>query len=177
MKYFILSVAMALSVGFASAQSFPYQQQDSRHAERLEQRKARHAAFIQSMDSTILSRNYRFIPSSFQVEPAGAMRQIYNPQYEVAVRNDYIDVYIPYVKGVVPPYYLTVLNYITYDMNGYTAVQTNDGWTITFTSSLYSINKYLFTFNIYSVSGEATLNISTELYNTVTYYGTILKVY
>ena len=91
--------------------------------------------------------------------------------------SDYIDVYIPFIKGIVPPYYPTVFNYILTSVSNYTTVQNDGGWTVTFDSWLYSGNDYTFKLDIYSSSGTAILNISSMAYNTVTYSGYITQVY
>ena len=38
-----------------------------------------------------------------------------------------MDIDIPYIVGVVAPYHLTIMNYITFDIQKYTAVQNEDG--------------------------------------------------
>ena len=88
-----------------------------------------------------------------------------------------VDVCLPYIKGYVPPYYYTVLNYVLPSVDGYRAEQTHDGWLVTFTSTLFSANDYTFTFEIYSSSGGANLTISSVWYNPVQYTGTITQVY
>ena len=77
------------------------------------------------------------------------MHQIYSIMYSLAMYKDYVDIDIPYIVGVVAPYHLTIMNYITFDIQKYTAVQNEDGWTISFSSNLYSDNTYTFTFKIY----------------------------
>ena len=93
-------------------------------------RDARHQTEIKQMDSIVLNRYYKFMPTSFQQEPAGNMHQIYSIMYSLAMYKDYVDIDIPYIVGVVAPYHLTIMNYITFDIQKYTAVQNEDGWTI-----------------------------------------------
>ena len=112
-----------------------------------------------------------------QQQPAGSMHMLTNPAFEVGYYSDYIDVYIPFIKGIVPPYYPTVFNYILTSVSNYTTVQNDGGWTVTFDSWLYSGNDYTFKLDIYSSSGTAILNISSMAYNTVTYSGYITQVY
>ena len=88
-----------------------------------------------------------------------------------------IIVCLPYIKGFVPPYYATVLNYTVPSVQGYTAEQTHEGWLVTFTSPLFSASTYTFTFEIYSRTGGATLTIANPLYNSVQYSGTISQLY
>ena len=76
-----------------------------RRAERIKKREERTAAYIRHIDSIVLSRNFIFNPTSMQRQPAGQFISINNPSFEVAYYTDYIDVHIPFIKGVVPPYY------------------------------------------------------------------------
>lgn len=176
MKYFFALLAVSLIAISASAQNNG-NQMDSRHQERMQSRDARHQAEISQMDSIVLSRYYKFTPTQFAQEPAGNPHTIYGINYSLSLYNDYIDVDLPYLVGSVAPYRLTVMNYITFDMKKYTAVQNDNGWTISFQSDLYSVNTYTFTLQIYSITREAVLNIASELYPTVTYNGSLERIY
>ena len=70
-----------------------------------------------------------------------------------------------------------MLNYVLPSVEGYRAEQTNEGWIVTFSTTLFSANDYTFTFDIYSSSGGANLTISSGWYNPVQYSGTITQVY
>ncbi|MDD3108958.1 MAG: DUF4251 domain-containing protein, partial [Alistipes sp.] len=150
---------------------------ESVHQQRVQMRAARHQSEILQMDSIVLSRYYKFTPSSFQQEPAGNMHNIYSITYSLSIYDNYMDVDLPYLVGSIPPYQLTIMNYITFDVRKYTAIQNENGWTITFLSDLYSANTYTFTLTLYSITREAVLNIASELYPTVTYYGSIDRIY
>lgn len=183
MKHLFLILAASMIALSAAAQApedesgMTRDQREQRHEQRVEERTVRHQNEQKYMDSVILSRNFKFTPSSFQQEPAGNMHTIYSILYSLSIRSDYMDIDIPYIAGEVPPYHLTILNYITFDMRNYTAVQTDEGWTISFKSNLYSTNTYTFTFQIYSVTREAVLNIASQMYPTVTYFGTLQPIY
>ena len=112
---------------------------EKRRAERI-------ANYEKFMDSLVLSRNFQFNPSTMQRQPAGPMRQIMNPAFNVGVWDGTIDICLPYIKGYVPPYYVTVLNYTVSDVQGYTTEQTHEGWMVTFSTSLFSASTYTFTF-------------------------------
>ena len=149
MKYVYLILAAALLATSASAQTgMTREQMESRHQERVQMRDARHQTEIKQMDSIVLNRYYKFMPTSFQQEPAGNMHQIYSIMYSLAMYKDYVDIDIPYIVGVVAPYHLTIMNYITFDIQKYTAVQNEDGWTISFSSNLYSDNTYVYVQNL-----------------------------
>ena len=148
-----------------------------RRAQRIKERDAKTAAYVKHIDSIVMSHNFVFYPSSMQQQPAGSMHMLTNPAFEAGYYSDYIDVYIPFIKGIVPPYYPTVFNYILTSVSNYTTVQNDGGWTVTFDSWLYSGNDYTFKLDIYSSSGTAILNISSMAYNTVTYSGYITQVY
>ena len=138
---------------------------EQRHEERVKRRAERLAAFEKHMDSIILSRNFQFNPSSMQRQPAGPVRQLINPNFTVGFWDGTVDVCLPYIKGYVPPYYYTVLNYVLPSVE------------VTFSTTLFSANDYTFTFDIYSSSGGANLTISSVWYNPVQYSGTITQVY
>ena len=94
---------------------------EQRHEERVKRRAERLAAFEKHMDSIILSRNFQFNPSSMQRQPAGPVRQLINPNFTVGFWDGTVDVCLPYIKGYVPPYYYTVLNYVLPSVEGYRA--------------------------------------------------------
>ena len=150
---------------------------EERREVREKRRAERIADFEKTMDSVILSRNFQFNPSSMQRQTAGPVRQLINPNFTVGFWDGTVDVCLPYIKGYVPPYYYTVLNYVLPSVEGYRAEQTNEGWIVTFSTTLFSANDYTFTFDIYSSSGGANLTISSVWYNPVQYSGTITQVY
>ena len=101
---------------------------------------------------------------------------IVNPEYEIIVWTHGADVCIPFLKGYTPPYYPVVFNYVVSNVTGYVAEQTNDGWHVTFSSTLFSSTDYTFTFEIYSRYGGATLTISSPFYNSVQYTGNLFAI-
>lgn len=180
MRYLFLCLAAMCSyvaIAQQSPEALRRAADEARHAERVKAREVRTADYVKHMDSVILSHSYSFLPVSFQLQPAGMPRQIYNPNFRLSVYSDFIDVYLPYFKGITPPYFITVINYTIPYIKGYVAIQTEHGWTITFQSTLFSATNYTFTLNVYSTTGEATLDISSDLYNTVTYSGSIMGHY
>ena len=84
---------------------------EERREVREKRRAERIADFEKTMDSVILSRNFQFNPQTMQRQPAGPMRQIINPAFNVGVWDGTVDICLPYVKGYVPPYYTTIINY------------------------------------------------------------------
>ncbi len=186
MKKYLLVLTLLL-VGIASfaviggADSSSNKRQASAKEERREVREKRRAERLERyekfMDSLILSRNWQFNPQTMQLQPAGSMRIINNPHYTVGVWDETVDICLPYVKGFVPPYYLTVLNYTVPMVEGYTAEQTAEGWSVSFRSTLFSATTYTFTFEISSKVGGAVLTITNPWYNAVQYTGTISQLY
>ena len=132
---------------------------------------------IVAANSLVLSRNFQFNPSTMQRQPAGPMRQIMNPAFIVGVWDGTIDICLPYIKGYVPPYYVTVINYTVPDVQGYTTEQTHEGWMVTFSTSLFSASTYTFTFEIFSRTGGANLTITNPWYSPVQYSGSISQLY
>ena len=126
---------------------------EERREVREKRRAERIADFEKTMDSVILSRNFQFNPQTMQRQPAGPMRQIINPAFNVGVWDGTVDICLPYVKGYVPPYYTTI------------------------STSLFSASPYTFTFEIFSRTGGANLTITNPWYNPVEYSGTISQLY
>lgn len=147
-------------------------QQEARQQRRAE----RLAAYERYVDSLVMSHNFRFVPQTMQQMPAGMMRNLVNPHYEVAIWDRAVDVCIPFLKGYVPPYYPVVFNYVLPSVEGYAAEQTNDGWNVTFRTTMFSASDYTFNFEIYSRYGGATLTISSPFYNSVQYTGSIFAI-
>jgi hypothetical protein len=70
-----------------------------------------------------------------------------------------------------------VFNTSVGNLTNFTTVQTDNGWTITFDSWLYTSNDYTFTLEVYSKTGGATLTLSSTFYPTTTYWGSIVAMY
>ncbi len=178
MRYIRLILAVAvLSAGTAFGQSRADEQsREQKHMERVEKRKARIEQYTRHIDSLVTVRSFTFTPNTFQRQPAGPMRQITNPNFELNFYPDWIDVCLPYITGVVPPYRVTVFNYALPNatITDFMASPTDDGWQITFSSSLFSANTYKFQLLITSSTGSATLNVTSEMFNTVSYWGQII---
>lgn len=143
---------------------------------RQQRRAERLAAYERHIDSIVLSHNFKFVPQTMQQLPAGMMRNLQNPSYEIIVWDNAVDVCIPFLKGYTPPYYPVVFNYVVPNVMGYTAEQTNDGWQVTFESTMFSTTNYTFTFEIYSHYGGAMLTISSPFYNSVQYTGNVMGI-
>lgn len=161
---------------FAADRSREKQLSD-KHRERIERRKARQAAYEHFIDSTILSHNYRFVPTMFNVEPAGSTNLITNPSIELAIYSDWADIHLPIYQGFTPPYRLIMVNTAITNLADFSTVQTDNGWTISFDSWLYSSNDYTFTLEVYSKTGGATLSVSSSFYPTTSYWGSVSPIY
>ena len=175
-----VSVLFAVSVciiGYTRAtsknNSQKAQQREQRHIEREQRRAQRQAEYEKYIDSIILARNYQFNPQSMQQQPAGQMRLLNNPNFEISVWDSEVDIFLPYIKGVTPPYYTVMLNYTMPSVKNYVTEKTQEGWLITFSSSLFSGSDYDFSLEIYKSSGSATLTIASPWYPDVQYIGGI----
>lgn len=146
------------------------------HQQRIEQRAARLAAYERQIDSIIMSRSYRFIPQTMQQLPAGMMRNLNSDMYEVTVMTDAVDVFIPFLKGYVPPYYPVVFNYVLPSVQNYHAEKSNNGWQISFQTTLFSATDYTFLFEVSPHYGNVVLTISSPFYNSVQYTGNIVGI-
>lgn len=151
-------------------------QHNAQRQARQQQRAQRMAEYEKYIDSLVLSHNYRFMPQTMQQLPAGIMRNLQNPCYEVVVSDSDVDICIPYLKGYTPPYYPVVFNYVLPSVMHYTAEQMDNGWHITFETTLFSATTYTFSFDIYSHYGDVTLTISSPFYNSVQYTGNIVGI-
>ena len=180
--FFAISVVTLLILGFtisSEAQDTQSKNKESRQAQheaRQQRRAERLAEYRQYVDSLVLSHNYRFVPQTMQQLPAGIMRNLQNPSYEIVVSDQEVDVCMPFLKGYTPPYYFVVFNYVLSSVQGYTAEQTNDGWHVTFQSTLFTATTFTFTLEIYSHYGGAMLTISSPFYNSVQYTGNIFGI-
>ncbi len=174
----IIVAALLASILLVSiaAQSRTSSSREERHAARVQSRAERLANYEKHVDSLVMSQNFTFNPNSFQLQPAGSTRQIYNPQFEVGVWGSTLDILLPYIKGYTPPYRIVMLNYTVPTIRDYVAERTSEGWEVTFSSSLFSASTYNFTFEIFSRTGGANLTIANMQYNTVQYSGMISNV-
>ena len=179
---FATSVVLLLVAGFAIVEAQSDTASDAKsarqaqHDARQQRRAERIAEYEHYVDSVVMSHNYRFVPQTMQQLPAGIMRNLQNPNYEIIVWSDAVDVCIPYLKGYTPPYYLVVFNYVLSSVQGYTVEQTHEGWHVTFQSTMFSSTNYTFSLDIYSRYGGATLTISSPFYNSVQYTGNIFGI-
>ncbi len=194
MKKFLLAVAIAISLAAVivplvvtstptsepttlDPERMHKRELSAKHQERIARRKARQEAFEHQMDSTILSHNYRFVPTMFALEPAGSSHIITNPLAEMAIYGDWADIHLPLYQGFTPPYRLIMVNTSITNLADFTTVETDNGWTISFDSWLYSSNDYTFTLEVYSKTGGATLSVSSSFYPTTTYWGSVMAIY
>ena len=146
------------------------------HQQRVERRAARLAAYERHIDSLITSNNYRFIPETMQQLPGGMMRNLNSAFYEVTVMPDAVDIFIPFLKGYVPPYYPVVFNYVLPSVQNYHAEKSTNGWHISFQTTLFSATEYTFLFEVSPHYGNVVLTISSPFYNSVQYTGNIMGI-
>lgn len=178
-RFFLFFTLLLLMMGAVAVigQKKELSPKEERREQREKRRAQRLAAYEQTIDSLVLSRNFQFNPSSMQRQPAGPMRQLMNPEFEVGIWDDTADICLPYIKGYVAPYYVTILNYTIPALDHYTTEQTPEGWMVNFSTALFTASTYTFTFEIYSKTGGAVLTISNPWYNDVMYWGTISQLY
>lgn len=144
------------------------------HEQRRKARDEKTREYCIYMDSLIRSHVYVFKPRSMQLQPAGRNQQIMNVNFRMDVRDDYIDIYLPYIvsnPGYAPR--TTVLNNTLPYVPEYTAQQSADGteWTVNFSSSLFGPDTYTFTLTVTTCTGDAKLDIRSSRNYTVTYSG------
>ncbi len=180
MKKSVIIIAALLMAVTAAAENeqkkTPASRQEQKE-QREQHRAERIANYQKTIDSLVKSRNFQFNPQTMQREPAGVLRQIMNPTFSVGIWDGTADICLPYVKGYVAPYYISVINTTVTDLRHYTTEQTHDGWLVSFGVSLFSAADYTFTFEIYSSTGGANLTITNPYYSPVQYTGTITQMY
>ena len=175
--YALTAVLLVIAAASVIGQKKNLSPKEERREVREKRREQRIAEYEKMMDSVILSRNFQFNPQTMQLQPAGPMRQIMNPEFNVGIWGSTADICLPYIKGYVPPYFVTTINCTVPALDGYTTEQTHEGWMVTFTTSLFSSSTYTFTFEIYSRTGGATLTITNPWYSPVQYTGSISQLY
>ncbi len=174
----ILSVLLCVASLMVIAQSGSKLSAKQERREVREKRRAdKQAAFEKSMDSIILSHNFQFNPQTMQRQIAGSMHLLSNPNFSVGYWDGTIDVFLPYIKGIMPPYHSVILNYTIPSVQNYVTEQTASGWLITFETSLFSAGTYTFSLDVSTKYGGATLTLKNPFYNTVQYTGTISQLY
>lgn len=144
---------------------------------REKRRAEKQAAYEKMIDSIVLSHTFQFNPQTMQQQPAGSTKMMQNPNFNVGYWDGTIDVFLPYIKGYVPPYHTVILNYTIPSVENYTTEQTDDGWRVSFNTSLFSASTYTFILEISSRFGGATLTVKNPWYNDVQYYGSISRLY
>lgn len=190
--YLLLGVALCAAITVAATQSSsdtlsqPISSAQSQHhkelktlrqQQRAERRAARIAEYERYIDSVILSKNYEFNPQSIQMQPAGQMRFLSNAIYTMTLWDGQLDICMPYYVGYVPPYRYVLLNTGVPSVEDYTAIRTEEGWHITFRTTLYASSTYSFSLEVNHRYGGATLTIDNLWYNPVQYTGTITRIY
>ena len=176
--YFLFAaLVLVLMAAAVVGQKTNLSPKEERREQREKRRADRLAAYEKMMDSIILSHNFQFNPQTMQRQPAGPMRTIMNPEYNVGVWGSVADICLPYIKGYTPPYFVTVLNYTIPSLDNFVTEQTHEGWMVSFSSPLFSGTTYTFVFQIYSRTGGAVLTIKNPWYSDVQYSGTITQLY
>ena len=182
LTFIVCITACTLCGPYVQAQTLP-QAQDKRHEyhnssheERAERRAARLAEDKRIIDSLVVAGSFEFNPMTMQQMPAGQMFFLSNINYTFTIWRGAMDICLPYIAGITPPYRRVLLNTGTKNLQNYKAVQTDNGWIISFKAVLYAEIDYTFTLEINDQCG-ATLTISNSWYNDVQYTGTISQVY
>lgn len=178
-KFIVIALGALLCAGAftVTGQKKVLSPKEEKREVREKRRAERIAEFEKHVDSIVLSRNFQFNPQTMQRMPAGPIRQLLNPQFNLGIWDGTMDICLPYIKGYVPPYYVTILNYTIGNVQGYTTEQTHEGWMVTFSTSLFTASTYTFTLEIFTRTGGATLTITNPWYNPVQYSGTITQLY
>ena len=83
---------------------------EAKREARREKRAQRLAEYERHLDSLVSSNHFRFAAQTMQQLPAGMMRNLTNPYYELVVMGSEVDVCLPFLKGYTPPYYPVLFN-------------------------------------------------------------------
>lgn len=139
--------------------------------DRIEHRKLKQQQFSANIDSLVLSHNFTFLPNSMQELPGGYSQLIYNQLYYIGVFKDHVEVHVPTIRGHVVQY-MEMLNFDAVDVKNYQVSKTQFGWSISFNVMSDSGANLAVSLMVYTLTGEAVLNLLT-LSNTVRYVGSI----
>ncbi len=149
-------------------------------SERREVREARRAqrqAEMEHMiDSIVVARAYIFYPQTIQLEPAGRMTNLSNPNFELRVWRGAADIFMPYISGFTPPYRHTIFNSTVTILNDYISRQSENGWNISFQADLYNASGCTFELDVSSKFGTTTLTIDNPWGNDVEYTGILSQI-
>ncbi len=171
----VLILICAAGYGVIGTRKSPPSPKSESREQRQQKRAARQAAYEKETDSLVMSRTFQFIPITMQQQIAGPTKTLNNPNFEVGIWGGTIDVFLPYIKGYVPPYHYTILNYTLPKVENYVAEQIDGGWRVSFESSMFSPGTYTFIMDISSRYGGATLTLKNPFYNDVQYTGAITQ--
>lgn len=177
-KFIILLVIMAFSLSgyeVCAQQQNQHTTKQERREERTQKRAARQLAFEQHIDSMVNAGYFQFIPRSMQ-RSVGPTVPISNPDFSLEYQDGRFDIYLPYIEGSMPPYRVSVLNYVTSNVENYTTQKTDNGWTVAFVSTLFDGSIYTFTLEIYTKTGGANLTVERAFNTTVQYSGIIFQI-
>lgn len=174
---FVICLLLCTGAGIVIGQQTKVSPKEEKHEEREKKRADRIAAYEKFIDSLVLSHNFQFNPQTMQREPAGRLRQLNHPEFQLGYWDNTMDICLPYIKGYTPPYYVTVMNYTVPNVAPVVTTQTHEGWKVVFKSSLYTSDTYTFTLDVSSRTGSATLTISNPSYSDVEYDGSITQLY
>ncbi len=175
-----LSILLVGAIIFAvvgNKELTPENPKSERREVRENRRAERQAAMERQIDSIMIAKTWIFTPHTIQQEPAGRMQILTNPQFEVRVWDGSADVFLPYIAGVTPPYKKRIINYTIPMLNDYAAIQTEDGWAVSFNTTLFSASTYTFKFEVNAKFGTTTLTLSNVWNSDVTYTGSITPIY
>ena len=127
-KFIILLVIMVLCLsGYevrAQQQNQKTETKQELREERAQKRAARQLAFEQHVDSLVSGGYFQFIPRSMQ-RSVGPTLPISNPDFSLEYQKDRFDIYLPYIVGSMPPYRVSVINYVTSNAEQYTTQKTD----------------------------------------------------
>ena len=123
---------------------------------RAERRACRARDFSFGLDSLVATQSFAFYPTTMQAAPKGDMRMIYAEFYYVYISPVDLEVHMPVERGVTQ--YVSMLNFDTDSIGGYTATKHQTQWFISF-SAAYDGQNYDFEIVISTVTGEAVLTI------------------
>ncbi len=171
----ILGAATFAVIG--KKETSPEHPKSERREVRENRRAERQAQMEQMIDSIMIAKAYVFVPQTAQQEPAGKMYMLSNPNFEIRIWDGSADIFLPYITGITPPYKHTLINYTLPSLNKYVAIQTDNGWTVTFESDLFSASTYNFELEVNAKFGTTTLTLSNTWNNDVTYTGIVQQIY
>ena len=136
---------------------------------RTERRTKRAEDYAFKIDSLIATRAFAFYPTLMQAVPGGEIRQVYANYFYAYISPVDLEVHLPTEYGMAQQ--MSMLNFDTEHIGGYTAVKYLTQWSISFLAKDDGV-EYSFSLDVSTITGRSVLNVECPK-GTMRYVGSI----